>query len=180
MAHQCTSCGELHEDGSNAILDGCTSCGARKFQFVDGDRETPPPVDQSETSSQPSSSTSSSVDESPVGSKPWPGEDREEGEDDTDILVAGEDDAQKSARTDTLDQDEWPDDTPQLSTVPKRDPSEVASALNEQFGSIRVVRPGKFQINLMELYESDESIISVKEDGRYVIEPAGNWEQKSV
>ncbi len=48
--------------------------------------------------------------------------------------------------------------------------------LNEQFESIRIVRPGEYELNLVELYDREEFIISLREDGRYVIEMPDAWD----
>jgi predicted nucleic acid-binding Zn-ribbon protein len=37
------------------------------------------------------------------------------------------------------------------------------------------VSPGKYELNLMELYDRQEYIISLQEDGRYVIEMPDAW-----
>jgi predicted nucleic acid-binding Zn-ribbon protein len=34
MPHQCVRCGEIHSNDSNAILEGCTECGAKLFFYV--------------------------------------------------------------------------------------------------------------------------------------------------
>jgi predicted nucleic acid-binding Zn-ribbon protein len=47
--------------------------------------------------------------------------------------------------------------------------------LNEQFESIRIVRPGEYELNLVELYDREEFIVSLREDGRYVIEMPDAW-----
>ncbi|WP_313693107.1 Zn-ribbon domain-containing protein [Halorarum halobium] len=47
--------------------------------------------------------------------------------------------------------------------------------LNDQFESIRILNPGQYELNLMELYDRDEYIISLREDGRYVIEMPETW-----
>jgi len=46
--------------------------------------------------------------------------------------------------------------------------------LNDQFESIKIVAPGEYELNLMELYDREEYIIALEEDGRYVIDvPTG-------
>ena len=52
---------------------------------------------------------------------------------------------------------------------------ELRKELNNQFESIRIVSPGQYELNLMELYDRDEYIISLREDGRYVIEVPDGW-----
>jgi predicted nucleic acid-binding Zn-ribbon protein len=50
------------------------------------------------------------------------------------------------------------------------DLGDLRTELNQQFESIRIVAPGQYELNLMELYDRSEYIISLQEDGRYVIE----------
>jgi hypothetical protein len=47
--------------------------------------------------------------------------------------------------------------------------------LNQQFESIRIIAPGQYELNLMELYDREEYIISLLEDGRYAIEVPEAW-----
>jgi hypothetical protein len=60
-------------------------------------------------------------------------------------------------------------------TGPRPDIGDLRDELNEQFESIRIVSPGKYELNLMELYDRQEYIISLQEDGRYVIEMPDAW-----
>jgi predicted nucleic acid-binding Zn-ribbon protein len=55
------------------------------------------------------------------------------------------------------------------------DLNELREELNSQFESIKVLDPGKYELNLMELYDREEYIISLQEDGRYVIEVPESW-----
>ena len=52
---------------------------------------------------------------------------------------------------------------------------QLRQELNDQFESIRIVSPGKYELNLMELYNREEYVISLQEDGRYVIEVPESW-----
>ena len=56
------------------------------------------------------------------------------------------------------------------------DLEDLREELNEQFESIRIVAPGEYELNLMELYDRTEYIISLQEDGRYVIEVPDTWD----
>jgi len=107
----------------------------------------------------------------------------------------GESPAQSTARSDIVSDDELPDAAPSESQPPTTDAprnseidsdtpaDEAASAgldqlrqeLNDQFESIRIVSPGQYELNLMELYDRNEYIISLREDGRYVIEVPDGW-----
>lgn len=55
------------------------------------------------------------------------------------------------------------------------DLSALREELNDQFESIKITAPGQYELNLMELYERKEYIISLQEDGRYVIEMAEDY-----
>jgi predicted nucleic acid-binding Zn-ribbon protein len=50
---------------------------------------------------------------------------------------------------------------------------ELRAELNDQFESIKILEPGQYELNLMELYEREEHIIALQEDGRYVIDVPG-------
>ncbi|MFC4540773.1 Zn-ribbon containing protein [Halosolutus amylolyticus] len=52
---------------------------------------------------------------------------------------------------------------------------DLREELNEQFESIKIVSPGQYELNLMELYNREEYIISLQEDGRYVIDVPDSW-----
>ncbi|MFC4450524.1 Zn-ribbon domain-containing protein [Halorussus aquaticus] len=106
-----------------------------------------------------------------------------------------EDSAQADARRDVVNESELPDEPANAGpdTVPKGDSDtganvvdtpddenpgleELREELNSQFESIRIVEPGQYELNLMELYEREEYIISLKEDGKYVIEVPDAWD----
>jgi len=104
-----------------------------------------------------------------------------------------EDTAQASARSDVVSPDELDrasrdvaDSSGSDESSPTEYDSEVPAEsrpdldnlreeLNEQFESIRIVSPGQYELNLMELYDRQEYIISLQEDGRYVIEMPDAW-----
>ena len=111
-----------------------------------------------------------------------------------DGVTSDEDAAQASARTDVVS----PDELPPASAVPDREPveppehgrvvseptsddrpslDELREELNDQFESIKIVRPGEYELNLMELYDREEQIISLQEDGRYVINVPDSWRE---
>jgi len=53
--------------------------------------------------------------------------------------------------------------------------SELRAELNDQFESIRVVAPGQYELNLMELYDRQEYIIALQEDGKYTVQIPDRW-----
>ncbi|WP_231186211.1 Zn-ribbon containing protein [Haladaptatus sp. DYF46] len=96
---------------------------------------------------------------------------------------SNEDSAQANARSEIVPEDELPersddDGTGTVIKPPEDDqPSldELREELNSQFESIKVVEPGQYELNLMELYERDEYIIAMRENGRYVIQVPDSW-----
>lgn len=166
MPHQCTSCKQVFPNGARDILSGCPECGGRKFQY------------------RPTATT-------PVAGDP--------AEDPGDIIEAPsepeepvEDRAQADARAAVVSDADLPPTTPQpaptgvdgtereSASEPEPAPEEpdlatVEAELAEQFESIRILRPGEYEINLMELYDREEHIIALEEDGRYAITVPGSW-----
>ncbi|MFW5900842.1 MAG: OapC/ArvC family zinc-ribbon domain-containing protein, partial [Halodesulfurarchaeum sp.] len=43
----------------------------------------------------------------------------------------------------------------------------------------RIVAPGEYELNLMELYDREEHIVALREDGKYVIEVPETWREGS-
>ncbi|SFS35214.1 OapC/ArvC family zinc-ribbon domain-containing protein [Halostagnicola kamekurae] len=103
--------------------------------------------------------------------------------------VENEDIAQASARSDVVGSDELPDSSDEIEEATAPDHGRVVSEptgdqpsleelraeLNEQFESIKILKPGQYELNLMELYNREEYIISLQEDGRYVIDVPDSW-----
>ena len=67
------------------------------------------------------------------------------------------------------------DTEPEADDVDRPDLSQLREELNSQFESIKIVSQGQYELNLMELYDRQEYIISLQEDGRYVIEMPDAW-----
>jgi predicted nucleic acid-binding Zn-ribbon protein len=87
----------------------------------------------------------------------------------TDGDAAGEPAAEEPGRSVAEEPDAERADRPDL--------AELREELNEQFESIRVVEPGQYELNLMELYDREEYIIALQEDGRYSIQVPETWRQ---
>ncbi|WP_336023937.1 OapC/ArvC family zinc-ribbon domain-containing protein [Halobellus salinisoli] len=137
-------------------------------------------------------------------SRPDPDAERTDAETDTDGTAlsaddSAEDTAQASARSDVVSPDELAaasrtssttDEPADASPSPNEsdgrviepssderpDLDDLRAELNQQFESIRIVAPGEYELNLMELYDRTEYIISLQEDGRYVIEVPDTWD----
>jgi predicted nucleic acid-binding Zn-ribbon protein len=102
---------------------------------------------------------------------------------------SNEDTAQADARSDVIEPDDLPPapesstrdqpasptgkDEPETEDDP--DLEELREQLNKQFESIRVLAPGQYELNLMELYDREEYIIALQEDGKYTIQVPERW-----
>ena len=143
-------------------------------------------ADRSETTTdRPDSAESSSTPASTPADEP----------DDAEAMPSEADDedaAQASARGEMVDRSDLPEGAvaggggpPSEGRVVKHPDSdddvdrpaleELRQELNEQFESIRIVAPGQYELNLMELYDREEYIIALQEDGRYVIQVPESW-----
>jgi predicted nucleic acid-binding Zn-ribbon protein len=107
-----------------------------------------------------------------------------------------ENDAQASARSEVVSPDElppapeqsgWDQTTPTPETEPETDDtaehtdrpdlSELRAELNQQFESIKVLEPGQYELNLMELFDREEYIIALQEDGKYTVQVPEHWQE---
>jgi len=81
----------------------------------------------------------------------------------------GEETAKPTEVGDDVDGDTEAEDRPDL--------KELREELNDQFESIKVLSPGQYELNLMELYDREEYIIALEEDGRYSIQVPERFQQ---
>ncbi len=251
MPHECVDCGEVCEDGSSDVFEGCPSCGGTKFFYVrevtgdedDTSGETSPVKQEAEpepTSSGKGSSQSTleEIAEKPeVAAEAVP--ETPEGHDAVEIEADGaEHTSQQRARAVTVGDDDldcggWPDDpsddsgetesgdgdadddiveasgeyerafggkldadgaedgeediveaggdaaavdgdggdtiTHDGKTYERVEGSEAKQQLAAEFETIKIVEPGSYELNLMNLYDRDEKIIALEEDGRYQV-----------
>ena len=106
------------------------------------------------------------------------------------ITADREDAAQASARTEVVSPDDLPpapersvrerpapvvDETSESTAEERPDLDELRKQLNQQFESIRVVAPGQYELNLMGLFDREEYIIALQEDGKYTIQVPERW-----
>ena len=179
--------------GSSRESSGERSARASSHEFGEWPETARPPADRDERSDTGS----------PTGRKRT---DHGDGSSDTDFewISDDEDDAQASARSDVVSPDELPastgtdadqpgpaadqpgpaaDEPPEhgrvVSEPAEERPSleELRDELNDQFESIKIVQPGQYELNLMELYDREEQIVSLQEDGRYVINVPDSWRE---
>ena len=156
--------------------------------------DTPSPGSPDQPSSpstdHPSTSTDAPRTDSPTD-RPAPGGDHSGDSSSTpEPADTAEDTAQASARTDVVSREDLPPapETTRSRPAPvmagnddSQDPApsldQLREELNEQFESIRVLEPGQYELNLMELYNREEYIIALQEDGKYTIQVPERWEE---
>jgi hypothetical protein len=186
MPHQCDDCEHIVENGTDVLQSGCPACGGGTFLYLATAPQAPEP------------STDDIIDgEDPI-EHPM-AEDSAQHSARSDIMDADElgdgvfgrvanglqarDDADETS-TDEAEEPTVSDyaattDAPPVGPVEEppvaekqavRDTAALTTALNEEFESIVIVEPGKYELNLQQLFERDESIIRVLEDGRYSIQ----------
>lgn len=163
MPHKCTNCDNVFEDGSDDILSGC-DCGNLKFEYVAEDR-------QDTESRAPQTSANS---EEPTAEEPL----------DDSLIIAEEepveDETQHKARSEVVSDDDLPQTGSSPTTLgsTEEEVEKVRQELHDQFEGIRILEPGNYQINLMKVYEKQECVISLQEDGRYIINVPGMMESE--
>ncbi|MFB6296696.1 MAG: Zn-ribbon domain-containing protein [Halobacteriales archaeon] len=172
--------------GDDGIIDGDTGIVDDGTDAVTGvvDDGSTGAVDD-DTGAPPDPDPSFEFDSSPPGSPP----------ESDDGVPPAEDRAQASARSTVVSEDELPrsdDDSSAEGTGPSGSPdddsdssesadpdrpdlSELRAELNDQFESIKIHDRGEYELNLMELYDREEHIVALQEDGRYVIDVPGSW-----
>ena len=195
MPHQCTDCGHTFPDGSKEMLSGCPDCGGNKFRFE-------PATDARESSAARSAADTADTPEPPSADGQAPTQPPPPGDSAIDTEDSAQTDARRDvASPDELAAGATPENGSELDTpsAAETDPSSDVSddgddtaddendaaddsgmaalrqELNDQFESIKILEPGQYELNLMELYNREEYIIALQEDGQYVIEVPESW-----
>lgn len=161
MPHECTSCGELFPDGSKQMLSGCPACGSNKFQYRPTESIEEEAVTELTEDTAQTKARSETVDPDTLPA--------------ADNLATPSTSGQEIADSESEEQTD--DDDSKGREV--QDLDTLRDELNDQFESIKIVSPGQYELNLMELYDRDEYIISLLEDGRYAIEVPESWQSRS-
>jgi predicted nucleic acid-binding Zn-ribbon protein len=188
MPHQCTDCGHTFPDGSKEMLSGCPDCGGNKFRFE-------PAADARELSAARSADETTDAatpdiqpNNGPAATQPPPADSPP---DEPAVTAETEDSAQADARRDVASPDELAAGAEESGSAGETTPSSDAAdaddsgedsemaalrqELDDQFESIKILEPGQYELNLMELYNREEYIIALQEDGQYVIEVPESW-----
>ena len=181
MPHQCRNCLEVYPDNCKDILTGCNECGGAKFQYLRHKEDAEKPdetieqptetetVEEPETTPEPKTLTE---DVTKIESTEQP-EDKSQRQARKEVpdfnIFSGE--PPKGATDETENNTDSSDNyiPTQPNMAAERDTSEVADILNSQFEGIKVVRAGEYEINLRKLFEEDIQVISLEQDGQYVV-----------
>jgi predicted nucleic acid-binding Zn-ribbon protein len=182
--------------------DSSFTFGSQRSEDRSADADSDPGgVDRSDPGSSGGQSSGDDLESDPTGDNPesdLTGDDPESDPTGSDSPL--EDRAQASARSTVVSEDELPasdgdQDMPaetvdggdrtsdgdgeaqagQQGGSESADMSELRDELNDQFESIKIHARGEYELNLMELYDREEHIIALQEDGRYVIDVPSSW-----
>jgi len=172
MPHQCADCNTQYEDGSKTILSGCDSCGGKTFEYISPTREASNTLGGGVITTGNATGLGQSTDD-----KKHPQPAKESLEDEAQTRARSElanppRTPQKSHTPQETSADPFEDESipfSQKTQTDKPDLESVRKELNRQFEGIKVLSPGKYEINLTQLFKRDECIIALQEDGRYVI-----------
>ncbi|MFC7097189.1 Zn-ribbon domain-containing protein [Halobaculum marinum] len=197
MLSGCPDCGgnkfQFRPAGST---DQSSGAGAAEQPSTPSQSTATPESTRSDAPPETVADRAGAPDQSPTPDQPTPTE-----RSSTPASTGNEDGAQASARSEVVSEDEIAAAAPEQSDTSPTDevdagadapaPDESADEesvdpnldalrqkLNDQFESIRIVSPGQYELNLMELYDREEYIISLREDGRYVIEMPEGWDDR--
>lgn len=149
MAHQCTNCGNIYENGDEQILEGC-DCGSKKFQFVENVSD----LEQTDAQEFNPNTAQNEARKS----------------------VATAEEIEGARGTEEQDDEITDSDVPNQEVKVNKDPEQLKDELNSQFEGIRILEQGKYQINLMQLYKNNTQVISIQEDGKYIINVSEAYE----
>lgn len=161
MPHKCVECGNILEDGTDEVLDGCPECGGNKFLYTKNpDESSEPDPSDTEESEIPEPDQTDGIIEA-------------ESEPDDQLASTGKAGGKFTVgdEKETTSQKTSSDSTSKDVT----DTDRVRRELMEQFETIKILEPGSYKLNLMNLYSKEERIIALEEDGRYQVMLPTEW-----
>ena len=163
-----SSAGSTSGDEPQVVDDARSGDNAQSEDDARSEGDVRPGEDRAQTSAR---STVVSEEELALSSSDDPSETAESGDGDLDAGGDIDSDAGESTPDsgDAGPPDSGDPDSPDL--------SELREELNEQFESIKIHARGEYELNLMELYDREEHIIALEEDGRYVIDVPNSWRE---
>lgn len=152
MPHRCRECTRVIADESESLLSGCPGCGNTSWEYVES-------MTGDDTSNEDESQQVARTEFVDEDSLPSPSV--------IEALQSSPDDQTKPESEPTVENNE---PTPAVETV--NNIEEVQQRLNEQYDGIRVVRQGRYEINLTQLYRGHDYVIEIGDDGAYTVKRA--------
>lgn len=142
MPHKCTKCDEMIPNKSEYLLSGCPECNNSSWEYISLTVET----NEEQNNNEKLKNSQKSI---------------------------SEDKSQKEARTKFYDAKELPKTENNINeytnTNKINDITQIKEQLNKQYEGIKIVRNGKYKINLTELYRGNDYIIDIGNDGSYEV-----------
>ncbi|WP_135303493.1 OapC/ArvC family zinc-ribbon domain-containing protein [Haloarcula amylovorans] len=165
-------------DSTVARTVGKTAATVRDFVGGPSDEDEQPTIG-AETEADADAAASTDTTEAADGSAEGPAADAADAEDaaqasargdvvSPDEISAAQGDPETEHRFQPVETDE--DESAEPDDADRPDLQELREELNDQFESIKVLEPGQYELNLMELYDREEYIVALQEDGRYSIQ----------
>ena len=120
MAYKCVHCSKLYEDGSEEVLNGCSSCGRKFFFYIRKEQ------------------------------------------------------LEKIKETEMIEVDLSSNEKKQI----EKDAREISGFEDEEtpvfldFESVKVVKPGKYLVDLANLFSTEKPRVYKLEDGKYIVDLA--------
>ena len=154
MGHQCVHCGKLYPDAAKELLTGCTSCGSHFFYFIKKEyydrlnREISEGITRSLNKDSPKNSAQDLI------------------EDPMDRSVR--EIQQKIEQINKLDKEKIERDVRDIIGISEKEDVPVILDLE----SIRILGPGKFEIDVVNLFSKKRPLIYKLEEGKYIIDLA--------
>lgn len=145
MPHECTNCGKKFEDGSEKILSGCPNCGWNKFRYLTKEQSKQNKKKQKgqEIEKEPSKAKEKKEKILKKAGLSW------EETEDTDFSLK---------------------DLEEIEQLGKKIINKDQELTKDDIESFRLKKDGSYEINLKSLIKNEGIIISIGEDGKYVID----------
>lgn len=157
MPHVCDDCNTEFPDASEELLQGCPECGGNTFEYIPEGRSR---TEQTETTDVEDPAQTAARDEII---------DADEIEGNSSFADVANGLQSNKSVSEVAEEDRDVTDDTNNEDGPVTD-EKLREELSDQFESIQIIAPGEYKLNLRKLYERQEHIVKIKEEGKYVIQ----------
>lgn len=154
MPHLCDNCKREFPDSSEELLQGCPDCGGDTFEYIPKSRSKSQHSDDEDPAQSAARDEIINADEI-EGNASF-----------SDVANGLQSNQTVSEFTETEDEYDGRNKENENSVTDEK----LREELSNQFESIQVIAPGEYKLNLRKLYERQEHIVKIKEEGKYVIQ----------